>query len=46
MKLTGHKTETIYRRYAIVSPSDLNAGVEKLARLHEMLEVKVEAPVT
>ena len=44
MKLTGHETETIYRRYAIVSPADLNAGVEKLARLHEMLDVKVEAP--
>jgi integrase len=44
MKLTGHKTEAIYRRYAIVSPGDLNAGVEKLARLHEMLEVKVEVP--
>jgi len=34
MKLTGHKTETVYRRYAIVSPADLKAGVEKLARLH------------
>jgi integrase len=40
MKLTGHKTESIYRRYAVVSPADLNAGVEKLARLHELLEVK------
>jgi len=39
MKLTGHKTETIYRGYAIVSPADRNAGVEKLANLHEMLEV-------
>jgi hypothetical protein len=34
MKLTGHKTETVYRRYAIVSPADLKAGVEKLAKLH------------
>ncbi len=34
MKLTGHLTESIYRRYAIVSPADLKAGVEKLARLH------------
>ena len=40
MKLTGHLTESIYRRYAVVSPADLNAGVEKLARLHELLEVK------
>jgi len=34
MKLTGHRTESIYRRYAIVSPADLTAGVEKLAKLH------------
>ncbi len=35
MKLTGHKTETVYRRYAIVSESDLAEGVKKLAALHE-----------
>jgi len=33
MKLTGHKTESVYRRYAIVSEADLSAGVEKLAGL-------------
>jgi hypothetical protein len=33
MQLTGHKTEAVYRRYAIVSESDLSAGVEKLAGL-------------
>jgi Phage integrase family len=33
MKLTGHKTESVYRRYAIVSESDLAEGVQKLARL-------------
>jgi integrase len=38
MKLTGHKSEAVYRRYAIVSPRDLVAGVEKLAQLHQMLE--------
>jgi hypothetical protein len=27
-------TETVYRRYAIVRPADLKAGVEKLAKLH------------
>ncbi len=35
MKLTGHKTEAIYRRYAIVSESDLSEGIAKLAALHE-----------
>ncbi len=34
MKLVGHKTEAIYRRYAIVSESDLREGVAKLAALH------------
>jgi integrase len=31
MKLTGHKTEVVYRRYAIVAKADLREGVEKLA---------------
>jgi integrase len=35
MKLTGHKTEAVYRRYAIVSEADLSAGVAKLAALHD-----------
>jgi integrase len=34
MKLVGHKTESIYRRYAIVSSRDLAEGVAKLAALH------------
>jgi hypothetical protein len=33
MKLTGHKTEAVYRQYAIVSESDLSEGVEKLGSL-------------
>ena len=33
MKLTGHKTEAVYRRYAIVSEADLSEGVKKLAAL-------------
>ena len=32
MQLTGHKTESVYRRYAIVSESDLGAGLEKLGQ--------------
>ena len=35
MKLTGHRTEAVYRRYAIVSESDLSEGIAKLAALHE-----------
>lgn len=33
MKLTGHKTAEVYRRYAIVAESDLRDGVRKLAAL-------------
>jgi integrase len=35
MKLVGHKTEAMYRRYAIVSQRDLTEGVAKLAALSE-----------
>jgi integrase len=31
MKMVGHKTEAVYRRYAIVSDSDLRAAALKLA---------------
>jgi integrase len=34
MKLTGHLTESVYRRYAIADSRALAEGVEKLARLH------------
>ncbi len=30
MKLTGHKTEDVYRRYAIVSDADLKAAALRL----------------
>jgi len=31
MQITGHKTESVYRRYAIVSEGDLREGLGKLA---------------
>jgi hypothetical protein len=34
VKLTGHKTEAVYRRYAITSAADLEEGVSKLSALH------------
>jgi len=33
MQLTGHRTEAVYRRYAIMAEADLREGVEKLAAL-------------
>ena len=41
MAITGHKTEAVYRRYAIVAESDLNAAAVKLAALHESHERNV-----
>jgi hypothetical protein len=35
MKLVGHRTESVYRRYAIVREQDLADGVAKLAALHQ-----------
>jgi hypothetical protein len=32
MKMTGHKTESVYRRYAIVSDTDLREAAMKLAQ--------------
>jgi integrase len=34
MKMVGHKTESIYRRYAIADESMLQEASEKLVRLH------------
>jgi hypothetical protein len=41
VKLTGHKTESIYRRYAIVAEQDLKDGVAKLAALHQKKSPRV-----
>ena len=35
MKMVGHRTESVYRRYAIVDEAMLREGAEKLARLAE-----------
>jgi integrase len=40
MKMVGHKTESIYRRYAIVDEAMLKEGAAKLQTLHE-----AQAPV-
>jgi integrase len=34
MKMTGHKTESVYRRYAIVDETMLRESAEKLAAFH------------
>jgi integrase len=48
MKLTGHKTEAVYRRYAIADSVALEEGVAKLANLQNELNRTVtplhEAP--
>jgi hypothetical protein len=41
MAATGHKTEAVYRRYAIVAESDLSDAAKKLAALHEAHEDNV-----
>lgn len=38
MKLSGHRTEAVFRRYAIVDPTMLNEGVAKLAAMSAMSE--------
>ena len=39
MKMTGHRTEAVYRRYAIVSDNDLREAADKLARLDSVAAV-------
>lgn len=45
MKLTGHLTASVYRRYAIADHEVLEEGVGKLAKLHSTPEKYVEAQV-
>ena len=44
MKLTGHKTEAVYRRYAIVSEADLHEAAAKLGRLSLEMGTKTGTP--
>ena len=44
MKLTGHKTEAVYRRYAIVSEADLHEAAGKLERLSRDTGTKTGTP--
>jgi integrase len=41
MKLTGHKTESVYRRYAIVSEADLVDAVRRLDAFHAGTSTKL-----
>ncbi|HVT38561.1 MAG TPA: hypothetical protein VHE78_05945 [Gemmatimonadaceae bacterium] len=46
-KLTGHKTEAVYRRYAITSAADLQEGVGKLSALHDVpIGARSVVPIT
>jgi len=43
MKLTGHKMENLYRRYAIVNPADLRAAAEKLSGENRRVSVETRS---
>ncbi|MBI3455089.1 MAG: hypothetical protein HY002_04795 [Candidatus Rokubacteria bacterium] len=35
MQIAGHKTESVYRRYAIVAEADIAEGTRRIAALYE-----------
>ena len=43
MKLTGHKTESVYRRYAVVCEADLREAGAKLAQLGQGSKVSAQS---
>jgi len=46
MKITGHKTRSMYRRYRIVDERDLREDIEKLqAHLQEQPKAPVVVPL-
>lgn len=46
MQLTGHKTEAVYRRYAITSEADLREGVDRLNQKHPPADRRVKGAVS
>ncbi len=46
MKITGHKTETVYRRYAIVSQADLSEATRRLERSRQNSQTQLTPELT
>jgi len=43
MRLSGHKTRSIFDRYNIVNEADLEAATARIMEYHRQLEAKIEA---
>jgi hypothetical protein len=43
--MVGHKTESVYRRYAIVDEAMLREGAEKIGRLQQLQTASVPVSV-